>query len=82
MKKLLMALAVAVFAVASISAKKLTAEQKTCIKTAQETRKTANDACKALKGKEKRTCRADAKKAFDESAKTCKTAAATPAAAQ
>lgn len=76
MKKILMALAIAVFAVASISAKKLTAEQKACIKTAQETRKSANDACKTLKGKEKKKCRADAKKTFDSSAKTCKTAAA------
>jgi len=80
MKKISMAIVVASFVVAGLSAKKMSEAEKTCIKDAKASHKTAIGECKAKKGKERRECNQTANKAHKDAVKACKTAAAAPAA--
>ncbi|HRP68803.1 MAG TPA: hypothetical protein PLY93_04670 [Turneriella sp.] len=89
MKKMMMVLAVAVFAATSLSAK-MSAAEKECRKGANDTLKAAQvvhksslGECKAKKGKDKVVCRKEAndilknaKKTRNETIKNCKNAPA------
>lgn len=79
MKKLLMALAIGIFAVASVSAN-LTKEEKACIKRIDNKHKKVYNACKKKKGDARKQCQDDVKKARKAEVETCKPKAATPAA--
>ncbi len=81
MKKITMILIVAAFAVTTLSAKKMTAEQKACFKSAGQAYASAKSECKAKKGKERAECKKAANKSHGEARKSCKTASAAPATA-
>ncbi|MFZ5628949.1 MAG: hypothetical protein ACOY5B_07455 [Spirochaetota bacterium] len=76
MKKVSLVMVAAVFAVTALSAKRPTAEQKTCVKNAVASKNAATKECKAKKGKEKAECMKSANASFADARKACMAAKA------